>query len=317
MLDNNIKRMLDMVNQAKPESRDWHSVPMDYLRSTLARASTAFNLPPESVAHIHETNVPGPVGDIRVRIYHPDPTQQLPVVLFFHGGGFVVYDLETHDSICRVIANGAQCVVVAVEYRLAPEHKFPSAIEDAEAVLIWARDTASTWGGLNTRIGVMGDSAGGNIASVLCMLYQYDEGFRPDFQCLVYPMLDARAETHSRRLFASGFLLDSPLVEFFAKSYLNHPAEARDERVSPALCKDLTHFPATLIFTAGYDQVRDEGEAFFHRLQAAGVDVRYKCYEALVHNFMQLGKIPAAGKALSEIASAVGSLAHSRHFSAC
>lgn len=311
MLDSNIKRMLDVVNQAKPESRDWQTVPVEYLRSTLARASTAFNLIPEPVARISEMQVLGPVGFIPVRIYHPAPEQMLPVALFFHGGGFVVYDLDTHDSICRVIANRAKCVVVAVDYRLAPEHKFPSAIEDAEAVLAWARDTAHEWGGLNSRVGVVGDSAGGNIAAVLCMLYQYDEGLRPDFQCLIYPMLDARAETDSRRLFANGFWLDMNLVQFFGKSYLNHPSEARDERVSPLLCKDLSHFPPTLIFSAGYDQVRDEAELFAQRLQNAGVPVRYQCFESLVHNFLLLGKIPAAGRAVNEIAIAVGNAAHS------
>jgi len=254
-----------------------------------------------------DRRIPGPHGDIGIRIYVPQPVPLgEPVLVYYHGGGWVIGDLETHDPMCRGFAANARCIVVAVDYRLAPENKFPSAVDDALAAYRWVIDHAAEFGGDAARVAVAGDSAGGNLAAVVSMLVREAGWPMPVFQLLIYPATDLRMQSRSHESFANGFFLTRDMMLWCQRHYLSAESQRLDPRASPLLANDLCSLPPAFIATAGFDPLRDEGRAYADRLRDSGVRVTYRCYEGLIHEFASFaGAISAAHVALVEAAASL------------
>jgi acetyl esterase len=232
----------------------------------------------------------------------PEP---LPALLYFHGGGFVIGDLDTHDGLCRLLANASGCRVISVEYRLAPEHKFPAAVEDASAAACWVAEHARELGIDPGRIAIGGDSAGANLAAVACQLARQAGGPRLALQLLLYPGTVA-AETASRRAFAEGYLLEKKSIEWFYEQYVEPGTDPNDPRLSPLLALDLSGLPPAHIHTAEFDPLVDEGKAYAEKLAAAGVKVEYVCHPGMIHHFFCLaGAIPYARTAIANVGTAI------------
>ena len=249
------------------------------------------------VAHVEELRAPGPGGDISLRLYRPLGTgsmEKLPALIYFHGGGWTIGDLETHDVPCREFANRARCVVIAVDYRLAPEHKFPAAVEDALAATHWVMREAATLGIDANRIAVGGDSAGGNLAAVVALELRDAGGPRLTMQVLIYPATDMAADTASHAKFAEGHMLTRESILWFMGNYLRGPADVADWRASPLRARDLAGLPEAYVMTAGFDPLSDEGRAYAERLEAAGVKLTYECYTGQIHGFITMGGAIAA-----------------------
>ncbi|PLP58849.1 hypothetical protein CYK37_14440 [Mesorhizobium loti] len=241
-------------------------------------------------------------GDVSLHLYKPaDAAGPLPVILYLHGGGFVLGDAETYALQSARIASECGALVVFVEYRLSPEHPFPAAVEDALATVDWVLTEAADHGGDPMRFALMGDSAGANLSIALMRHYRKQRFFRA--VCLLYPLVDARpylglaSPSASDREFATGYYLEFAETEYFAKAYLPDPEMASDVRASPVLATDIDGLPPILFYAAENDVLRDQGAAFAEQLKAAGNDVRYRCFEGLIHNFMQHAGISKASDA--------------------
>jgi acetyl esterase len=246
------------------------------------------------------------IGDsLRARLYVPfDARERGPLLVFFHGGGFVVCDLGTHDNSCRFLARQAGLRVLSVDYRLAPEHRFPAAADDALTAFKWVRDHAAELGAEPARVAVGGDSAGGNLAAVVAQAMRGGEG--PAFQLLFYPWLDLSARRDSYRLFGQGFFLTEAQIDWYRAHYLGHDGEASDPRCSPALAENLAGVAPAYIATAGFDPLRDEGEEYASRLQDAGVRVALRRHSELIHGFINAVGVGQLGRdALLEAAGAL------------
>ena len=250
---------------------------------------------PEIVVHsVEDLMIDGPDSSIPVRIYRPSAAPA-PVHVHFHGGGWVIGDLETHDRDCREICVGADCIVVAVDYRLAPEHIFPAAPEDCYAALCWAAANLDSLCALPGAVSVGGDSAGGNLAAAVALMARDRNGPAIAMQLLIYPVTDATMESGSYRDNADGYLLSRTMMSWFWDHYCPDLALRADPLASPITAEDLTGLPPALIMTAEFDPLRDEGEAYAERLIAAGVEVEVRRFDGLVHGFFsQAGVIEAA-----------------------
>jgi acetyl esterase len=246
---------------------------------------------PIELAEVTDRIIPGPGGDIPIRIYRSSAEPGLPVVVFFHGGGWVVGNLESHDHAARAIASKAECVVVAVDYRLAPEHKFPAAVDDAWAATEWVATHADELGVDATRLAVAGDSAGGNLAAAVALAWRdAGEPIALKFQLLIYPATDMRALAPSHISNGQGYMLTSDTIAFFRSHYLD-PEQYLDWRASPLLHTDLSGLPPALVLTAGFDPLRDEGRQYADALSAAGSPAQYVCFERQIHGFITMGKV--------------------------
>jgi acetyl esterase len=258
---------------------------------------------PEAVARAVDRTVPGPAGDIPVRIYTPAGQAPFPLLVYFHGGGWVLGGLETHDRICRSLANGAGSVVVSVDYRLAPEHKFPAAAEDCYAATAWAAGNAASLGADPARVAIGGDSAGGNLTAVVAIMARDRGGPRLRHQLLVYPVTDATFDTPSYRENATGYFLETDGMRWFWNHYLTGDADRTNPLASP-LRGDLRGLPPALVITAEYDPLRDEGEAYAARLREADVPVTLTRYHGMIHGFFGMGALLDQGKAAIREAAA-------------
>lgn len=249
---------------------------------------------PPDVAQVSEMQASGPHGAIPLRCYRPLGSSSgdvLPVLVYFHGGGWTIGDLDTHDTLCRELANGAGCAVVAVDYRMGPEHRFPAAVDDAVAATRWVREHAAELRLDATRLAVGGDSAGGNLAAVVAIAAR-DSGDLPiAFQLLIYPATDQHRGAPSHTENAQGYLLTRDTMDYFCGHYLADPAQHDDWRASPLLCEDLGRLPPALVLTAGYDPLRDEGKAYAERLTAAGNSASHVCFDRQIHGFIPMGKL--------------------------
>jgi acetyl esterase len=239
----------------------------------------------------------------------------LPLVVHYHGGGWVVCNLDTHDAICRFYCKHVNAIVVSVDYRLAPEHKFPAAVDDSFAALRWAVDHAREIGGDPNRVAVTGDSAGGTLSTVVCQLAKAAGGPKVAFQALLYPAvdLDLTADYASRRQFGGGeYFLSTADMQWFTSSYLSTPArDVKDPRASPLLNPDLTGLPPALIVAAGCDVLLDEGKAYAAKLARAGVPVEYRCFDGTIHAFASFsGAIPMGIEAMALVASRLRQALH-------
>jgi acetyl esterase/lipase len=271
----------------------------------LAQAADAKDVP---IGRIEDGEWPGPAGALAYRSYTPVDAagEPLPALLYFHGGGFVIGDLDTHDGLCRLLANASGCRVISVAYRLAPEHKFPAAVEDACAAACWVADHARALGIDPGRIAIGGDSAGANLAAVVCQLAKQAGGPRLALQLLLYPATDSAAETASRRALAEGYLLEKKSMEWFFQQYVEPGTDPKDPRLSPLLAPDLSGLPPAHIHTAEFDPLRDEGKAYADKLAAAGVPVEYTYHPGMIHHFFCLaGAIPYARTAIANAGAAI------------
>ena len=263
----------------------------------------------EPIFHTEDRRITGPGSDIALRIYKPreiKTAEKLPVLMWFHGGGFVIGSLDTHDSVCRMLANQADCIVVSVDYRLAPESKFPAAVEDCQAALKWVALHAVEFGGDSSCIAVGGDSAGANLATVIAILARDAAHPKLAFQLLIYPCVAPEPETASHHKFKEGYILSRNSITWFYRQYLRSGKDVNDFRFAPLMLDDLSGLPPSLIVVAGYDPLRDEGIDYARRLIEAGNRVRLSNYEGMVHGFYLMGgAVDAAKRAVSESAEAM------------
>lgn len=275
-------------------------------RAEMREQAWLVDLPKESMQRVEDRRIEGPAGELPLRIYTPvGGPERLPALVYYHGGGFVLGDLESHDSVCRHLARHAGVIVVAVDYRLAPEHPFPAAAEDACAAFRWVHAHADELEIRADRIAVGGDSAGGNLAAVVCQQLR-DEGHpMPAFQLLVYPATDLTRSAESHATFSDGYFLTRPMMDWFLANYLTDPAEERDPRGSPLVTADLAGLPPAHVAVAGFDPLRDEGEAYGQGLMAAGVPTTLRCYGSLIHGFYSMAGVVSAARWAAEDFAAI------------
>jgi acetyl esterase len=271
-------------------------------------ASASATGPPLPMDRVEGLELPGPAGAIPTRLYVPrGPVQRpRPLLVYYHGGGWVIGDLDTHDGLCRFLATHADVVVLSVDYRLAPEHPFPAAVEDALAAFEWASAHTGEIGADPARIAVGGDSAGGNLAAAVSLLARDGDGPRPAMQLLIYPVTDTAGGQPSRDLFATGFMLTRADMDWFESHYLPDGADHTDPRVSMLGAENLAGLPPAYVATAGFDPLRDEGEAYAARMREAGVRVALRRHPGLVHSFANMTAFsPTARAAMLEAAGAL------------
>jgi acetyl esterase len=266
--------------------------------------------PPEAVASVQNLKIPGPAGEIPIRVYTPEGEGPFPLLVFFHGGGWVICNLDTHDSICRSLANGAGCVVVSVDYRLAPEHKFPAAAEDAYGAIQWVAANADQLRGDPSRIAVGGDSAGGNLAAVVSLMARDRGDPALMFQLLIYPTTNLSSfETTSFSEHGEGYILTKDSMAYYRDHYIRGKEDTENPYASPLLAKDLKGLPPALVITAEFDVLTDESRAYAERLIQAGVPVTYTCYEGMIHPFFSfLAVVDRAKEAMAETTAALRSV---------
>ena len=265
--------------------------------------------PPIPMGRVEGVEIPGEGGAMRARLYFPEGLPggtPPPLLVYFHGGGWVIGDLDTHDDVCRFLAEAAGVAVLSVEYRLAPEHPFPAAIEDAWSAFVWAVDSAAELGVDPDRIAVGGDSAGGNMSAVTSIRARDEGGPMPSLQLMIYPVTDSADDPRSRLLFADGFLLTKGDMDHFEGYYLPPGSDADDPRVSVLKTPDLSGLPPAYVATAGFDPLRDEGEAYAIRMREAGVAVALRRYPGLIHGFANQTSVSRSSRAaMLEIAGAL------------
>jgi acetyl esterase len=258
----------------------------------------------EPVAIVEDRTLPGPAGTIPVRLYTPAIRGPLPVFVYLHGGGWVLGDIEGSDGFCRTFCNAAQCIVMSVGYRLAPENPFPAAVEDSYHAVLWASENAAGFGGDATRLAVGGDSAGGNLTAVVTLIAR-DRG-QPalKYQLLIYPVTDAACDAPSYSENADGYFLTRDAMQWFWGHYIGKEVHRSNPLVSPLRAISLKGLPPALVITAEYDPLRDEGEAYAERLRAAGVPVQLTRYDGMIHGFFMMGGVLDQGRRALEQAAA-------------
>jgi acetyl esterase len=247
------------------------------------------------VGQVADRTIPGPGGTIPIRIYRPHGPGPFPVFVNFHGGGWVIGDLDTADAVCRDICRSAGCVVVSVDYRLAPEHPFPAAVEDSLAAVHWVADHMAELGG-NGALAVGGESAGGNLAAVVCQRVRDEGGPAIRFQLLLYPVVDCDLDRPSYRENGQGYLLELETMRWFWDHYVPNPGDRVHPQASPLRAPSLADLPPALVVTAEFDPLRDEGEAYAAALQAAGTPAEAVRYDGLVHDFCATAQLFAASR---------------------
>jgi acetyl esterase len=283
--------------------------PTSQMTPAQARASVrerSAALPREDVASVRDHQVPVAGGTITVRVFTPQGAAAKPALVYFHGGGWVTGDIETHDGICRTLANAAGCVVASVDYRCAPEHKFPTAAEDAYAATRWVAEQASTLGVDARRLAVIGDSAGGNLAAAVALMARDRKGPALAIQVLVYPVTDCDFDRPSYRENAEGYILTSESMRFYWDQYAPGAEDRVNPYASPMRAASLAGLPPALVITAEYDPLRDEGEAYARALGAAGVPVAHTRYPGMIHAFFRFTNVlDAARAAVAEVVAAL------------
>jgi len=296
MLDPQARALLDLIEK-NGIPQVWQQTPVEARQSYRERRFFSQEEPPADV-QATSLSAPGPHGPIPLRAYRPgshDKNEPLPVLLYFHGGGWVIGDLDTHDVLCRQIAREAQSVVVSVDYRMGPEFEFPAAVDDCWAATCWIAEHGRTLGMDASRLAVGGDSAGGNLAAVISLMAR-DHEPHPGiaFQLLIYPATEMNAQTESMRVNGEGLLLTSKSMQWFVRQYLGaraSSAEIKDWRASPLLAASHAGLPAALVLTAGFDPLRDEGRMYADKLSAAGTPAQYICFERQIHGFVTMSRV--------------------------
>ncbi len=285
-----------------------HELPLETARAML-EGLDELGGEKEPVAAVDDRSIPGPGGSIPIRVYRPSDAPRLPIAVFFHGGGFTMGSLASHDRLCRALANRSGCLVVAVDYRLAPEHRFPAGIEDAYAATAWISRHAGELGGDGSRMAVGGDSGGGTFGAVVCWLARDRGGPALRFQYLINPGgLDFDYSRPSCSENAEGYFLTMDAVRWIEGQYFADPSDKKDPRAQLNLAGDLSALPPAIVLTAECDPVRDQGVEYVRRLREAGVPVRYADYPGMIHGWVNFkGAIEAGREALDELAAALRS----------
>jgi acetyl esterase len=305
-LDPLLKGFLDQM-AAQPQPKLWElNAPAG--RELFAALMQAVGPKDVPIGSVKDLVIPGPVGEIAARSYAPvaGGGEPLPTLVFFHGGGFVIGNVETHDGLCRMLANESKCRVISVDYRLSPEHKFPAAVDDALAAVTWIEANAAQLGVDANRVAVGGDSAGGSLAAVVSQLARDAGTPKIAFQLLLFPVTHIGADTHSRRAFADGYFLEGKGLEWFFNHYFEPGADRAQPKASPLLAEKFAGLPPAYIMVAGFDPLHDEGVAYAEKLRAAGVAVMLDDHPGMVHDFIYLQAVlPKAAEALASAARAV------------
>ena len=281
----------------------WEQPIADVRRAFRALWTPALTGEPAPMYKIDDVSVPGPSASLRARVYTPEPARPLPLMLYFHGGGFVKGGIEESDVLSRGLARATRHVVLTIEYRLAPEHPFPAALDDALAATAWAVTNAAALGGAADSVVVCGESAGGNLAAVVSLLARTDPRIAIRYQVLLQPTVDFTLSFPSIGLPSTQCLVPRDDLAWYYKTYYGPERRLKDSRVSPIFADELSGLPPALIIAAEYDTLRDEAAAYAKRLRAAGVPVRYTCYDGMVHGFLGMGGLVAeAGAAFDQVA---------------
>jgi acetyl esterase len=319
-LDPNIKAFLDVLNApavpTKPENvhaslnHDAHDTetPAEhgrhiYLNFALAHAGWPLTMP-----RVEDLMIPSSDAgvNIPIRIYTPELNKKLPVLIFYHGGGWQRGDIASHDSICRHFARYSGAIVVSVEWRLAPEHKFPTGPNDCLAAYKWVAQHGNDYNMDTSRIGISGDSAGGNMTAITAQRLRKENVVQPIFQLMLYPSLDLSCSAQSYVDYADGFFLTTERVKFYVNNYVRSADDIPLPECSPLKQQDLSKLPPAHIVTNGFDPLKDEGQAYAKRLQEAGIPTTHKCYEAFIHAFLHMNDTaPAVEVALQEISGEI------------
>ena len=304
-LDPQAKMVIDLI--IKSGRPPYHQLSPKDARQMFRDTRPASTPPAPEIGAVRELTADGPAGPVRLRLYRPRgvaASAPLPALIFFHGGGWVIGDMDTHDVLCRQITDGADISVVNVDYRLAPEEKFPAAVDDAWVATRWVAGHATELGIDAARLAVGGDSAGGNLAAVVALLAR-DQGAPPiRFQVLIYPVTDVGAESPSYTEFADGFMLTRDSMRWFIGHYLRTKDDAADWRVSPLRAPSVAGVAPALMVTAGFDPLRDEGDAYARKLREAGVRVDSISYGGMIHGFAPMGRLIEAGnRAVAHVAA--------------
>lgn len=297
MLHPQTQALLDAMRQSGQPAL--HTLTPELARQAYRQRGELTQPPAQTVASIHTVQASGPAGPIELRCYRPLDSASnalLPALIYFHGGGWVIGDLDTHDRLCRELANASACAVVSVDYRLAPEHRFPAAFDDAMAATRWVAAQATRLGLDQQRLAIGGDSAGGNLAAAVALgLRDNSDGGGPLallFQLLIYPVTDLHCQHPSYQTNGQGHVLTQDTMAWFIDHYLGgNPALRDDWRASPLRAAQHSQLPPALVLTAGYDPLRDEGLAYAHALSAAGNRVSHVCFERQIHGFVLMSQV--------------------------
>ncbi len=304
MLDPEIQPVVDLMNAAPGPPA--HLIPVDQARATHDRETAVMSGPGPAVAEVREVEVPGPGGPIRVRLFRPAvDAVPLPLVAYAHGGGWVMGSLDGFDPVCRALANASGALVASIDYRLAPEHRFPAAADDVQAAVRWLAANAAAVGADAGRMAIAGDSAGGNLAAVTARRLRDEGGPALRFQALIYPVCDSGLNTPSYREFDAGFGLSGASMKRFWDLYLDG-SDGFHPDASPLRAEDLSGLPPAFILTVGAAVLRDEAEEYARALEAAGVPVTLRRYDAAIHGFFRwLAKSQLGRDAVAEVAAAL------------
>ncbi|OUS96714.1 alpha/beta hydrolase [Rhodococcus sp. NCIMB 12038] len=293
-LDPAVKNLIDTLNEQGLKSFEQMSIAE--VRGVVESFS-GLQAPKADVARVVDTVYPGPGGDQAVRLYIPESEVPLPIVVYIHGGGWVAGSLDVIEQPCRALATDAKVIVAAPSYRMAPEHKFPAAPEDTFAALNWVVEHAAEFGGDGTRVAVMGDSAGGNLAAVTALRARDTGAPALRAQVLIYPVIDGTARFPSREEYAEGYLVTTAAIDWFWEQYLATPEDAENPYASPVKAADLSGLPATLLLLNEYEVTRDEGVDYGRKLADQGIPVQVELYEGLVHAvYWMTGAIPRSAE---------------------
>jgi acetyl esterase len=291
-LDPQAKALIDLIEGTGGFTLSAETEPQQ-LRDLYALLSVPVSI---AVDRVEDRVIHGPSGPIPVRVYRPDGRAPKPAIVYYHGGGWVIGSLETHDDGCRALANAVDAVVISVDYGLAPEHRFPEPVDDAVTALGWVHEHADDLGVDPARIAVAGDSAGGNLAAVVAQIARDSGGPPLRFQLLVYPVTDYEFDSPSMNDNAEGYFLTRDAMRWFYSHYLNDPAESDDPRVSPLRASDLSGLPPAFVITAEFDPLRDQGIAYAAAMRDAGTVVEARSYPGMFHGFMSMVAFIDAGK---------------------
>ena len=310
-LDRSAQQVLTAMAAAQAQGApQMHQVSPAQAREMYHRSQAMFGTAGPQLLEVRDLTIPVPMPPtgneqpIGARLYR-DHSGQIPLVIYYHGGGWVIGDLDTHDGLCRRIAKQSGFAVLSIDYRLAPEHPFPAAVDDAYAALKWAATHSERLNIDENRIAVAGDSAGGNLSAVVAQLAKTHNGPPIRMQALLYPATDMHGDYESRRTFTE-YLLTPETYRWFGQHYFSSPSEPNDVRASPIRCADLSELPPAFVLTAGFDPLRDEGKAYADQLREAGVNAVYRCFTGQIHGFLTLDKIiPQASEAIDELTDAL------------
>jgi acetyl esterase len=304
-LDSRAKRLLDMIAAGRT---DVSLLSPDAMRAAMSQLAQAVDAKHISIGASEDREIPGPAGGIPLRIYTPATTTAgiLPALIYFHGGTGVFCSIETHEGLCRILANESGCLVISVGYRLAPEHKFPAALEDAHAASEWVFAHCGGLGIDPKRVAMGGDSAGATLAAVVCQQAKQMSGPDIALQVLLCPVTDLGLNSSSRIAFSEGYFFDMATLAWALGHYLPADADLTDPRLSPLRAADLSGLPPAHIHTAEFDPFRDDGKAYAQALDRAGVPIAYTCHQGMIHHFYCMaGAIPSARVAVKDIGDAL------------